>query len=208
MVFQSDFNQKIFRRWGAILGSSLFGLAMTPLAATAAPGNQQNPCPGIYYEEPYNSTRLVPLGCPPNAATRLLIEQGRISGSQYRSSGSQVNVIQNPSPGTRQNVIATINPVDGRVTVQLKNDTNAQIFYQAVGYTDRRLLAGGNEITLQNLPTPVTITMTREDGGLLEVTPATNEQLGTLSISLDETTNFDVSRGTLRIQRNGQVFVN
>lgn len=54
-----------------ICGSLLMGLVV-PLAASAVPASKVNPCPGIYYEEPYNSTRLVPQGCRPNTATQRL----------------------------------------------------------------------------------------------------------------------------------------
>lgn len=200
-------SQKHWGMFSTLLGSLLIGLPIIPLPASAMPSSMQNPCPGIYYEEPHNSTRLVPKGCPPNSATQILIEQGRISGDQYDQSGS-VNVLQPPLPETRQPAIATITPAAGKVDVRLKNDTNAQIWYQAVGYTERRVLTGENEVVLRNLPTPVTITMVRQDGGLLKVMPMSNSQSGVLSISLDETTNLNGNRGALRIQRDGQVFLN
>jgi hypothetical protein len=37
-----------------------------------------NPCPGIFYEEPYNYRILVPVGCPPNALTLRLMQLGII----------------------------------------------------------------------------------------------------------------------------------
>jgi hypothetical protein len=39
-------------------------------AGTTTASASQNPCPSIYYEEPFNSTRAVPQGCPANAATQ------------------------------------------------------------------------------------------------------------------------------------------
>lgn len=40
-----------------------------PVAGSTANSEALNPCPAIYYEEPFNSTRIVPQGCPANAAT-------------------------------------------------------------------------------------------------------------------------------------------
>jgi hypothetical protein len=60
---------------------------------------------------------------------------------------------------------------------------------------------------LRGLPTPVTITLVRQDGGLVKVMPMSTSE-GMLSVSLDETTNFDDNQGVLRIQRDGQVFLN
>jgi hypothetical protein len=40
-----------------------------PVAPSTAASTSINPCPAIYYEEPFNSTRIPPQGCPANAAT-------------------------------------------------------------------------------------------------------------------------------------------
>ncbi|NEQ27150.1 MAG: hypothetical protein F6K28_50715 [Microcoleus sp. SIO2G3] len=50
--------------------------------------------------------------------------------------------------------------------------------------------------------------MTRQDNWLLTVLPLSSEQSGLLSVSLDEATNLNDTQGTLRIQSNGQVFLN
>lgn len=103
----------------------------------------------------------------------------------------------------------TVTPTAGKVSVKLKNNTNARISYQAIGYTEPRSLAVGEEIVLQNLPTPVTITAVREDRGVLEIIiPVSGSETEMLAVSLDETTNFNDNQGVLRIQRNGQVFLN
>ncbi len=48
----------------------------SPLSQSTQASPYLNPCPGIYYEEPFNSTRIVPPGCPANAAT--LNQQGQV----------------------------------------------------------------------------------------------------------------------------------
>ncbi len=201
---------------GSIFSSLLIGLPAIPLAASAAPTSAVNPCPSIFYEEPHNNQILVPQGCPPNAYT--LRQQNQISGGQngvvvpinpnVRPNVRGVNPIQPPLPGRRQSPIATITPTAGGVNVRLRNNTNASISYQAVGYTQPRILSGGQEIVLRNLPTPVTITMIREDAGFIHAMPISTSKNGTLTLSLDETANFSNSDTVLRIQRNGQVFLN
>jgi hypothetical protein len=66
------------------------GLAVAQGTRMQSPSSQSpsiNPCPQVYYEEPYNSTRIVPQGCPPNAATQN--QQGSQSTGQTSSTGSQ-----------------------------------------------------------------------------------------------------------------------
>ncbi|TFI54026.1 hypothetical protein BLD44_013640 [Mastigocladus laminosus UU774] len=202
---------------GSIFGSLLVGLSAIPLVASAVPSSSAiNPCPSIFYEEPHNNQVLVPQGCPPNAAT--LRQQGQISGGQngvvvpinpnVRPNVRGVNPIQPPLPESRQSPIATITPTAGKVSVKLQNNMNTSISYQAIGYTQPRILSGREEIVLQNLPTPVTITMVREDGGFINAIPTSTSEDGTLTVSLDETANFSNSKSALRIQSNGQVFLN
>ncbi len=169
-----------------------------------------NPCPGILYEEPYRNRVLVPQGCPPNAATLRLGGQGAVVVQPrvlLKPEGLPVNRQPIPAPETRQDPIARVTPTAGTVDVILKNNTNAGISYQAITHTQPRFLAGGEEFVLRNLPTPITITLVRQDGGLLKVIPMSTSE-GMLAVSLDETTNFDNNQGVLRIQKDGQVFLN
>ena len=184
-----------------------------PLAAFAIPKRpnpKRNPCPKIYYEEPYNNKILVAAGCPPNAATERWKKTGQAVDQSINivTPDTSVNVVQPPIPENRANAIATIKPMMGKVSVMLKNDTNARISYQAVTHTQVRYLEGGEEVTLQDIPIPVTITMVREDKGLLRVMPMSTEEDGMLTVTLDEETKFDNNQGVLRIQEDGQVFLN
>jgi hypothetical protein len=198
---------------GTIFGSLLVGFSAITQSAVAQPRiSQINPCPRIFYEEPHRNRVMVPAGCPPNAATLRFEGQQRTTGSQgvvvpvYPMNG-RGSVIQTPFPESRQSPIATITPTAGTVDVKLKNNTNAGISYQAIGHTQPRYLAGGQEFVLRDLPTPISITLVRQDGGLLKVMPVSTSE-GTLAVSLDETTNFDSNQGVLRIQKDGQVFLN
>lgn len=189
-----------------ISGSLLIALPTVPLVASAAPAPTLNSCSRIYYEEPYNSNVRVSQGCPPNAASQRLNQQEL--GQNMVPPARGRNVTQPPLPETRQTPIATVTPMAGEVSVKLINSTNALISYQAIGHTESRMLARGAEIVLQNLPIPVTVTMVRVDGGLVKVIPMSSSEKGMLVVSIDETSNFDGNQGVLRIQPDGQVFLN
>jgi hypothetical protein len=212
---------------GTVIGSLLISaLPVTQAALAQSPTPQVNPCPRIFYEEPHNSRVAVPPGCPPNAFTLQLGRQEQSPSTDtevtvptnrpMNSTDTRVTVPTNrpitstqpPLPENSQNAITTVTPMAGRVSVTMKNDTNSRISYQALGHTETRTLTGGEEITLENLPIPVTITIIREDGGFVRVNPATTSKPGMLAVLLDEATTFENSQAVLRIERNGQVFLN
>jgi hypothetical protein len=112
------------------------------------------------------------------------------------------NVTQPPFQKTTQAPIATVIPMTGEAIVKLTNSTNAPISNQAIGHTGSQMVAGKAEIVLQNLPTPLTVTMLREDGRLLKVKPMSSSETGMVAVSRDETTNFDDNQGVLRIQHS------
>lgn len=124
-----------------------------------------------------------------------------------RVQGPETTGAMPPLPENRAEPIATVMPVNGQIDVRLTNDTNALITYEAVSFTQRRTLAAGETIVLQDLPTPVTLTMVRQDRGLLDITAVSSEP-GTLEVTLDEAQNLDDNQGVLRIQSNGQVYLN
>lgn len=62
---------------GSICGGLLMSLPAFPHTALAQQLNPKvNPCPSIFYEEPHNNRVLVPQGCPPNALTQRMTQQG------------------------------------------------------------------------------------------------------------------------------------
>ncbi|NHC37380.1 hypothetical protein [Scytonema millei] len=205
---------------GTIFGGLLIGISAIPLVASAQGSQVLNPCPRIYYEEPFNSTRLAPEGCPPNAATRIVQGQGTpeaarpgaTSADPYYSPRMRDRTnppVTPPLPENRSQAVAKVMLMDGNVSVRLKNNTNAIVTYEAVGYTQRRVLPGGEETVLQNLPVPVTVTFTRQDDGFVQVMPMSASKDGTLEVALDEDANpRDRNQGVLRIQKDGQVFLN
>ena len=102
----------------AICGGLLMGISAIPQAVLAQqPINQQptiqpsskvNPCPRIFYEQPHNERVAVPQGCPPNAFTQRLINQGLLPQSsipvtpnadQIRMGvGGETSSVLNPNP--------------------------------------------------------------------------------------------------------------
>ncbi|MBE9127960.1 MULTISPECIES: hypothetical protein [unclassified Coleofasciculus] len=203
-------NKKNIGLVGAIFGGFLMGLSTIPKPASAAPLAPLvgvNPCPGIYYDEPFSRMVMAPVGCPPNAATQMG-QGGQISNSPITPAPPPAGIPQPPLPENRSDAVATIMPMDNTVDVRLKNNTNAIVSFEAVGHTERRYLQGGEETVLQNLPLPTTITAVRQDEGLLQMMPMSADEEGLLEVSLEEETRLDDNQGVLRIQPDGQVFVN
>ena len=205
---------------GTLFGSLLLGLWATTQKAQAQPTGLDQ-CPGIYYEEPYNSRTIVPEGCPPNTYTQQQGQPSGVSSEGVEPLPGTPNEPVAPLPGDadtpasvpplpeeRSEPVAVVMPMDGQVSVMLKNNTNALITYEAVGHTQRRYLEAGEETMLQGLPLPLTLTMVRQDDGFIEVTPVSSES-GMLEISLDEEQEpLDENQGVVRIQEDGKVFVN
>ncbi len=194
-----NFNLNRFFKSISIVSGSIAGLGTFAAIATAVP-SALNPCPKIYYEEPHNSVRMVPSGCPPNAATRLRNEQ-----SQPPLLAPATTQLPPLSPRTEQPAIATVTLQAGQANVHLINNTNASITYQVIGDTQQRTLVGGTDVMLQSLITPVTMTFLRPDGGLVSVVPIASADRGVLVLRLNAATGLSDSQGTVRIQRTGQV---
>ncbi len=173
------------------------------LPAMAQTTSLTNPCPKIYYEEPYNQRLVVPASCPPNAATTSQNQQSQLP--TLNPSAMPVNTTPQLLPGNEPAPIATVALQSGRVTVQLKNTVNTPVTYQAIGHTEERTLAPRSEVTLQDLPAPVTITFLRSDSGLLQVAPTMNAEPGNLMLMLNEATGLSNSQGSVRIQTTGSV---
>ncbi|AFY49864.1 hypothetical protein Nos7524_4094 [Nostoc sp. PCC 7524] len=175
-----------------------------------APGTRTtgiNPCPKIYYEEPYNSRNVVPQGCPPNAFTQQLVARG-ISPEQVIPVRPEVSVPQPPLPSERQPASARLALTNGRVNINLVNDTGAEVTYQVIGDTEPRSLEGKANVMLRGLGAPVTLTLYRKDGGLVGVIPQPTGEAGMLRVTLIPATVPGQDKGTVRIQEDGTVFLN
>ena len=101
--------------------------------------------------------------------------------------------------------VVTLPETEGEIEVVLKNQTNAAIDYQAIGFTENQTLEGGEEQTLQGLPVPVVIRAARQDDGFITTEPMINED-GVLEVALDEAGERNL--GVVRIEEDGGVYIN
>ncbi len=210
--------------FGIVGGSLLAGFSVFAPHAPAQT-SAVNPCPSIYYEEPFNSYVSSPEGCPPNA--RVQTQQGIApavpgQGGTYPSQddvglGTESAPLTN-QPGsqnypyeqdwtTTTSPIARVEPTNGVVDIQMMNSTNIPIYYEVTGETERRIISAQEEAYLQNIPLPATITTVRTDDGFLQIVSEQNSE-GVLELSLEENAAFDDTQGVIRIQSDGQVFIN
>lgn len=137
-------------------------------------------------------------------------QSGSVEG--FRSSGSTVPTATPtdstlPSPEARSEAIALVTPMDGQLMISLTNNTGATVTYEVVGDTSRRTLEASESITLQGISLPSTITLVRQDEGLLDVS-ADSTAVGMLSLSISAESGLDDTQGVIRIQEDGRVFAN
>lgn len=161
-----------------------------------------NPCPRIYYEEPFNSRNAVPQGCPPNAFSQ---ESQALGTTPQAAIPANPQTSVTPSPQTSNVTVALANR---QLNIRLINDSGAEVTYQVIGDTAPRSLQGKSNVMLQGLNAPVTVTLYRKDGGLLQVTPQTTSSPGMLEVRLNATTNFSEGKTTVRVQEDGTVLLN
>ncbi|MEL6128452.1 MAG: hypothetical protein AAFR24_11610 [Cyanobacteria bacterium J06627_3] len=111
--------------------------------------------------------------------------------------------------------VVTVPILQSLTTVRLVNQTAAPITYEALGDTQSRLLMAGDEVTLQNLNTPATLTFFYDDipkdrqtgEGLLQAALGVDEATGTLDVIISPTTALDADVSNITIESNGNVFV-
>lgn len=110
-----------------------------------------------------------------------------------------------PLPEQREAITVAL-PVNEQLSVDLMNDTGALLTYEVVGDTARRELMAGESAMLQGISLPATITLVRQDEGLIEVMTDVSEE-GVLKVMISPDASLDDTQGVLRIQEDGQVFV-
>jgi len=202
-VKRSAMRRKARKPWemmGLVGAGVLFGLplfAQSSLAqAETVSNSKQSP--------PYSAPGINPPGeeeSPPYEAPE---------GITFPVPDPQLSPNRPPLPENRSEPVASIMPMNGQVSIRLVNNMNADAHFELVGYTDQRTLAAGESTIVRNIPLPVTIAAWREDRGYLEMMPVSSMQrTGMFQVGLDEDRNpLDDNQGVLRIQQNGQVFLN
>ena len=114
-----------------------------------------------------------------------------------------------PLPEHQQVPSLTLASKQSHLNIQLVNETNAPIVYQAIGMTNGRIVSAGSSVNLRGLTVPTTLTFQRQDGGLLRATVGelgSNSQ--TLQLVLDETADLGDSNVALNVESSGTVFLN
>ncbi len=223
-------NQKKINK-ASVVGLISSILAGIPLMALPASSQViiEPICPGLYYQEPWNDIIEPPAGCPANEK-ELYTNQSELYDPEpdiddYEAYDREPDRddfqvydpepdylepntrVVPPLPEVLNDPVAFINPSDdGTVDIKIDNDSNALVTYQVLGHTDERWLEGNEEIMLTDVPTPVTVTIIREDNGLLEFMTSGSDS-HYLEVTLDDDTMFDDVQGVVRIQPSGEVFL-
>lgn len=206
----------ILKRLGAVgFAFSGFWLAAVPLARPAAAQTSEVNCPQIFYREPFTNRVSAPAGCPPTEYQKLrqnseaddLGDSDQPNTAEELRTPSPASTTVPPRPEDRSQAIATVSLRNNQLTVSLNNNTGATVVYEVVGNTPSRMLMADESIMLQGIPLPATITVTRQDEGLLDVA-AESTQAGMLEISLTPEPALDDTQGVIRIREDGQVFTN
>ncbi|WP_322746070.1 hypothetical protein [Nostoc sp. LEGE 06077] len=155
-------NQGLLPRAGATPTSSPYQTGVggeTPQAGATT----LNPCPRVFYEEPFNSRNLVPQGCPPNAFSQGQQPQGNISNQgvpvtpQSSTSGTMTPQTTVPSQGETSSQGVPVNPpvsTGGTTTNQTPSASQQQMpsatIALANGKVDVNLInATGARVTYQ-----------------------------------------------------------
>jgi hypothetical protein len=134
--------------------------------------------------------------------TAILLTSGSIAPAFAQSTTPATT----PAPETQFTPRAQVQLNGDRVNITLINLTNAAITYQAIGDTEIRTLPGRGTVALQGLKVPTTLTLDRQDSGLLNIT--TKEKApGTIEVTLDATTDLAIDSPTMRVESNGSVFL-
>jgi hypothetical protein len=112
-----------------------------------------------------------------------------------------------PLPEQVNVAIARFTPASGRVTVNLSNETGAVLTYEVLGVTDQRQLAIGESVKLQNLPLSATITVLRQDNGLVDVSAAATTA-GNVDLNVGQSRDFTENQGVITLESDGSVYFN
>jgi hypothetical protein len=104
------------------------------------------------------------------------------------------------------NVVAQVSTATGKTTVVLVNTIGTAVTYEVIGQTPPRTLAAGANVRLDALPMPVTLTVRRQDTGLLEMAAEVSDT-GLLTVTLSPT-DFNQLEGALTIREDGYVSIN
>jgi len=209
---------KKFAVLGMLVGSTLVSFtALSAFLRAAAnpivpinPVSQRNQqCPGMTYERMPSSSYRAPQQPSSTYTPAQPLAQPPSTLPDRNIPIDETAPLQPPLPENRANPVTQVAVRNGRFDVRVTNNTNALVTYEVIGHTQRRYLRGGETANLQDIPVPATITFVRQDDGYVEAIPLRDTETGVLNVSLDEDVNpVDDNAGVLRIQSDGQVYLN
>ncbi len=170
------------------------------IAKTPSQTSALNPNPSIFSEAPYNQSQLI-------LAEKLrLTKQAPTPENSDAQNATPSETEVKPWSEAQENRIALVKAINGQFNIRLINSTNTEVTYELVGHTNQRQLTGNTNFLLQDLAMPVTVTVLREDGGLIRVTPRPAAP-GILELRLDEALNLDQDRRAVRVREGGSLLI-
>ena len=159
-----------------------------------------NPHPSIFAQAPYNRSQLM-LG----ESLRLAKQVQKPADSDAENKTPSQREVK-PWSEAQENRKALVKAINGQFNIRLRNLTNTEVTYELVGHTNQRQLTGNKNFMLEDLAMPVTVTVLREDGGLIRVTPKPVAP-GILELRLDEALNLDQDRRAVRVREGGSLLI-
>lgn len=199
----------------SVVGAAFGGLVIASFMQSAAAQAQMDTG-----DQPDTIQELRPTPNEGDRVSRLrALQQGILRRNTASQSPAAVSPVVPPTvPSTssvsptspareRGAAIAVVTPMDNQLSLSLMNSTGTTVTYEVVGDTARRTLMADEAAMLQGIPLPATITVVRQDEGLLDVSAMESED-GMLQLSLMPEPALDSTQGVIRIQEDGQVFVN
>lgn len=203
---------------GFVSGSA--SLVIAPFNKAAFSQDNAPNCPGIFYREPFTNRVAAPVGCPTTEyQQRFQVSETAVPEAVTPDPAVAAPMVTDPIvnppvgasgvplPESRAQAVVIASPINNQLNLSLVNNTGALVTYEVLGDTQPRELMPDESAMLQDLPLPKTVTLVRPDAGLLDIAGESMED-GMLQISLSAETRLDNTQGVIRIQPDGQVFVN
>jgi len=148
---------------------------LVPAQAQTGVGDNDQP-------ESLQELQPVPSNDGDRAARLRTLQQGvliRNAATQSPASSGipSTSTVSPISPAQEQEAaIAVVKPVGNQLSsVSLTNDTGTTVTYQVIGDTTRRMLMMDESAMLQGIPLPATITVVRQDEGLVGISATSSE---------------------------------
>ena len=176
---------------------NLVTIGKTPSQSSVKLTSALNPHPNIFQEAPYNSLLML-----------LALQTKQVETQVKPDAESQETnqSVDKPWSEAQENRKALVKAINGQFNIRLTNTTNTEVTYELVGHTNQRQLTGNTNFLLQDIAMPVTVTVLREDGGLIRVTPIPAAP-GILELKLDEALNLDQDRRAVRVREGGSLLI-